>query len=168
MLNLEPTMAINHTSIEQWCIRPAVAFWAKAYGAGVRILWDGKQFQYQQASHWYRRLETHGAFGLFPAAVPVTPEPWVTDGVEQHDAGLIVFLSQPFPDPYRRFAAHTLVLDYEVKPIEAHARRAGHLVIGTGVNGGQVLMYHGKCDPTKHSYAPTLPPILSHYRSITL
>ena len=52
MLNLEPTMAINHTSLEQWHIRPAVAFWAQAYMAGVRILWDGKTFDYLQAYNW--------------------------------------------------------------------------------------------------------------------
>lgn len=168
MLNLEPTMEINHTTIEQWYIRPAVSFWAKAYAAGVRILWDGQQFQYQQACNWYCRLETHGAFGLFPASVPVVPEPWVTDGVEQHDAGMIVFLSQTFPEQYRRFAAHMLVLDYEVKPIEANARRNGHWVVGTGVNGGQVLMYHGKCKPSERTPVYSLPPVLSHYKEIVL
>ena len=168
MLNLEPTMAINHTSLEQWHIRPAVAFWAQAYMAGVRILWDGKTFDYLQAYNWYQRLEKHGAFGLFADDAPTTPMPWVTDGVEQHETGLVIFLSQQFPEHYRRFAAHMLVLEHEVRPIESHARRNGHLVSSAGVNGGHVLMYHGKCAPTTHSYARTLPPVLSQYRSIAL
>ena len=168
MLNLQPTMEIAHTSLEQWYIRPAVVFWSQAYAAGVRILWNGKTFDYLQAHTWLRRLEMHGAFGMFPDDVPTTPAPWVTDGVEQHETGLIIFLSQQFPKVYQRFAAHMLVLEHEVRPIETHARRNGHLIGSAGVNGGHVLMYHGTCTPSTHSYAPTLPPVLSQYRSITL
>mgnify|MGYP003378474073 CR=1 FL=1 len=168
MLNLQPTMEIKHTPLEQWCIRPAVAFWAQAYSNGVRILWDGQKFDYLLAYNWYQRLEQGGAFGMFPADESTTPAPWVTDGVEQHETGLIVFLSQQFPKVYQRFAAHMLVLEHEVRPIESHARRNGHMVGSAGVNGGHVLMYHGKCEPSTHSYAPTLTPILSHYRSIVL
>ncbi len=161
-------MTINHTPLEQWYIRPAVAFWTQAYAAGVRILWDGQKFDYLQAYNWYQRLEMHGAFGVFPDDVPTTPAPWVTDGIEQHETGLIIFLSQQFPKAYQRFASHLLVLEHEVRPIEAHARRNGHLVGSAGVNGGHVLMYRGKCEPSKSTYAPTLPPILSQYRSISL
>lgn len=168
MLNLEPTMTVNHTSLEQWHIRPAVAFWADAYRAGVRILWDGQQFAYLQAANWYQRLEMFGAFGLFADDEPATPAPWILDGIEQHETGLVIFLSQQFPKVYQRFAAHLLVLEHEVRPIEAHARRGGHLVASAGVNGGHVLMYRGKCEPSTHSYAPTLPPILGQYRSIAL
>lgn len=168
MLNLQPTMEIKHTPLEQWYIRPAVAFWAQAYADGVRILWDGQTFNYSQSQNWYRRLEQHGAFGMFADEVPTMPAPWVTDGVEQHETGLIIFLSQQFPKVYQRFAAHMLVLEHEVRPIESHARRNGHLVGSAGVNGGHVLMYQGKCEPSTHNYAPTLPPILSHYGSIAL
>lgn len=168
MLNLQPTMEIKHTPLEQWYIRPAVAFWAQAYSAGVRILWDGQTFKYSQSQNWYRRLETHGAFGMFADDESTTPAPWVTDGVEQHETGLIIFLAQQFPKMYQRFAAHMLVLEHEVRPIESHARRNGHMVGSAGVNGGHVLMYHGKCEPSTHNYAPTLPPVLSHYRSIAL
>ena len=168
MLNLQPTMEIAHTPLEQWYIRPAVVFWSQAYSAGVRILWDGQKFDYLQAYNWYQRLQMHGAFGMFADDAPTTPAPWVTDGVEEYEAGLLVFLSQQFPKAYQRFAAHLLVLEHEVRPIEAHARRNGHLVGSAGVNGGHVLMYHGTCAPTTHSYAPTLPPVLSQYRSIAL
>jgi hypothetical protein len=161
-------MAIKHTSVEQWYIRPAIAFWAKAYAAGVRIVWDGKKFEYQKACNWLCRLEQHNAFGMFPTVEATMPEPWVTDGVEQHETGLVVFLSQQFPKPYQRFAAHMLVLDHEVRPIESHAKRNGHIIASAGVNGGHVLMYHGKCEPTTNIYTNDLPPVLSQYGRIAL
>ena len=160
MLNQLPITMINHTPISQWHIRPAISFWASAYSAGIRILWDGAQFLYRNAVNWNRRIENAGAFGIFPADAAVNPAPWITDGVEEHDTGLIQFLSQPFPSAYKRFAAHVLVLDYEVKPIEAHARRNGHIVTGIGLNGGYTLMYQGKCEPSKREYGYDLPAVL--------
>ena len=169
MLNMQPDLAINHTPLDKWCIRPAVSFWANAYVNGVRITWDGNEFTFTEAINWHVRLERYTAFGKFPESKPVEPPAWVVDGISEHRVGLVEFLSQPFPKAYQRFAAHILVLEYEVKPIEANARLNGHLITGTGVNGGYVLFYHGKCKPQeKAAAAPTMPAILSRYGGIAV
>lgn len=168
MLNVEPSIAITHTDVNLWHLRPAISFWAQVYSTGVRIVSDGSQFAYLEAWNWLRRLDENNAFGALPPEKPVTPDVWVVEGVGLHRVGLTAFLSQRFPKPYDRFAAHVLLLEYEVLPIEAHARRNGHIVVGAGVNGGNVLMYYGRCEPSKREFAPNLPPVLSKYRSLSL
>ena len=149
--------------------RSALRFWRTAYMAGVRITCDGDTFQFGKALNYWQRLQTFGAFGMFPKDEQVAPVDWISDGVAEHEGELRKLLLQPFPAPYQRFAAHVLTLDYEVRPIVRHAKMAGHDVGSIAMDGGHFLTYGGKCSPTKESYqVPALPAILNHVKELRI
>jgi hypothetical protein len=149
--------------------RSALKFWRSAYSAGVRITCDDNAFQYSAALNYWQRLMRFGSFGIFPETLTVPPPTWVAAGVTEHEAELRRLLCQPFPTAYQRFAAHVLVLDYEVRPIEAHAKARGFDISSIGMNGGQFLMCYGECKPiTTTQSPPPIPPILEKFRRIEI
>jgi hypothetical protein len=167
MLELQPIMEVNHTTPEKY-VRPALDFWAQAYRAGVRITVASDGFSYGWVCTWQCRISEAQAFGVFPESKPVPPPEWIVEGTQKHAASLKTLLGQPVPKPYQRFANHLLLLDQELKPIEAHARRQGYQMRGAGVDGGYFLMYHGECPRHGEDYTPVTPNIISKYKGISI
>lgn len=150
--------------------REALKFWVDCYKAGVQItMTDGRLFFWRSPQSPVVRIEALHAFGVFPDQQPAEPVQWMVDGIAAHGAALAELLCQNPPKPFGRFFYHLLVLEHEALHIERAAMAAGYDIHAVGVDGGQFLIYGGTRQPEQpKSAAPTLPPILSNYRGITI
>lgn len=146
---------------------PVRRFWNAAYVAGCRVTFADGNFRFERAELPLIRIQRAGnAFGVFPAAEPVTPEPWVLDGIEEHNGVLVAWLSQKWPAALERFAWHMLVLEHELIPLTHHAAKLGHQVDGWVGTGGWIPYYGGKMPATSRDKTYGLPPILSTWKEV--
>lgn len=142
-------------------------FWNRAYAAGTRITFAGGNFQFHASTPPLVRIAAAGnRFGIFPEPEPIHPEPWILDGIEEHNGKLIAWLKVAWPKPLARFAGHVLVLDYELKPLTRYAASIGHHVDGWGGIGGWIPAYMGPTKDRKEYKPAGLPPILREYQEV--
>ena len=146
---------------------PVRRFWNAAYVAGCRITFDAGTFAFHRAELPLVRIQRAGnAFGVFPSLEPTEPEPWVLDGIEEHNGVLVAWLSQPWPAQLARFAWHMLVLEHELIPLTHHAAKLGHQVDGWVGTGGWIPYYGGKMPATSRDKSYGLPPILATWKEV--
>ena len=148
--------------------RKALDFWTRAYKDGTRILFTPAEgFTFLSTQSYWARIQQFGQFGKFGTDMPCNPPQWVYDGLEEHEDDLMVLLSQDPPKQYTPFFYHLLVLDHEAKVVEATALAGGHKIQAQGVDGGNFLLYAGKCTPKKVD-VPDLPPILANIAKLQI
>ena len=150
---------------------PVRRFWNAAYVAGCRVTFDAGTFAFHRAELPLVRIQRAGnAFGVFSALEPTDPEPWILDGIEEHNGVLVAWLSQSWPAQLERFAWHMLVEDHEFTPLIWHARSIGHKVSGWAGVGGWIPNYVGKqpAQPMSPNAYAGLPPILADWKGVRL
>lgn len=148
---------------------PVRRFWNAAYVAGCRITFDAGSFAFHRAELPLVRIQRAGnAFGVFPALERTDPEPWVLDGIEEHNGVLVAWLSQPWPAQLARFAWHMLVLEHELIPLTHYAAKLGYQIDGWVGVGGWIPYYGGKVKATPRDNWRGLPPILASWKEVKL
>lgn len=148
---------------------PVRRFWNAAYIAGCRITFTQNRFHFHRAELPLLRVQRAGnRFGIFSESEAVQPEPWILDGIEEHNGTLISWLSQPWPKPLERFAWHVLIEAHELTPLCWFARSLGHQVSGWAATGGWIPFYVGKqaAAPTPSREQAGLPAILAGWKEI--
>lgn len=144
-------------------------FWNAAYIAGCRVTFSAGAFHFHRSELPLLRVQRHNnSFGVFPAPEPVQPEPWVLDGIEEHNGLLIAWLSQSWPAALARFAWHVLIESQEFTPLLWHARSIGHKVSGWSGMGGWIPYYVGTqpAQPIPGHAGLGLPPILADWKGV--
>lgn len=152
-------------------VQSSIQAWANAYQAGYRIVKAKTGLQYFRAVSYWERIEQAGKFGIFPddQSIDVDPFDESLAGISPDDPGLLRFLKQRPPQPYKKFFWHLLTLDHEAMPIKVHALQSGIDLQIVGVNGGNVLLYAGKCKvPDILPRLAKMPPILKHIVPISI
>lgn len=142
-------------------------FWNAAYVAGCRITFGDGRLVFERSESPLLRIQRAGnAFGVFPSGEPVEPEPWILDGIEEHNGTLITWLSQLWPAQLNRFAWHVLVLEHELIPLTHYAAKLGHRVDGWCAVGGWIPHYWGKMQATDRGKHRGLPPVLASWKQV--
>ena len=150
---------------------PVRRFWNAAYVGGCRVTFSAGDFHFHRSELPLVRIQRAGnAFGVFSKPEPVDPEPWVLDGIEEHNGVLVAWLSESWPKVLERFAWHMLVLEHELIPLTLHAAKLGHHIDGWGGIGGWIPYYGGKSakERVSHYQGKGLPPILGSWQEVRL